>query len=305
MNRQDLIDTIAELLLQNEDKLFRGLTLNQVVQLASHDIVSKYKNSLEYINENTPNLEQFTVEKCKEILAQDKDLFNDLRLFDFYAISPSSFKNVFKGREYRLLSNIPNLIIARFESKPKHVVNLVEFLLQEKNNYKIKHVNFFEPDNEIGQYLRQHDLMDDFIHWGQGKFFTGKDDKYKKFVEQKPMRKIMSFNGLFVIYENKLFDYEVNIEAVAKSSVDKIIDFPDQDIQKLVDTHSSEDEEPVKQIIALFCQKNLLEPNNVKIKGKIEFTQEHEDVLKQYNLQHLINKINTNKQYAKQLKVNL
>lgn len=305
MNRQDLIDTIAELLLQNEDKLFRGLTLNQVVQLASHDIVSKYKNSLEYINENTPNLEQFTVEKCKEILAQDKDLFNDLRLFDFYAISPSDFKRVFKGREYRLLSNIPNLIIARFESKPKHVVNLVEFLLQEKNNYKIKHVNFFEPDNEIGQYLRQHDLMDDFIHWGQGKFFTGKDDKYKKFVEQKPMRKIMSFNGLLVIYENKLFDYEVNIEAVAKSSVDKIIDFPDQDIQKLVDTHSSEDEEPVKQIIALFCQKNLLEPNNVKIKGKIEFTQEHEDVLKQYNLQHLINKINTNKQYAKQLKVNL
>lgn len=305
MNRQDLIDTIAELLLQNEDKLFRGLTLNQVVQLASHDIVSKYKNSLEYINENTPNLEQFTVEKCKEILAQDKNLFNDLRLFDFYAISPSRFKNVFKGREYRLLSNIPNLIIARFESKPKHVVNLVEFLLQEKNNYKIKHVNFFEPDNEIGQYLRQHDLMDDFIHWGQGKFFTGKDDKYKKFVEQKPMRKIMSFNGLLVIYENKLFDYEVNIEAVAKSSVDKIIDFPDQDIQKLVDTHSSKDEETVKQIIALFCQKNLLEPNNVKIKGKIEFTQEHEDVLKQYNLQHLINKINTNKQYAKQLKVNL
>lgn len=41
MNRQDLIDTIAELLLQNEDKLFRGLTLNQVVQLASRDIVSK------------------------------------------------------------------------------------------------------------------------------------------------------------------------------------------------------------------------------------------------------------------------
>lgn len=223
MNRQDLIDTITELLLQNEDKLFRGLTLNQVVQLASRDIVSKYKNSLEYINENTPNLEQFTVEKCKEILAQDKDLFNDLRLFDFYAISPSSFKNVFKGREYRLLSNIPNLIIARFESKPKHVVNLVEFFLQEKNNYKIKHVNFFEPENEIGKYLRQHDLMDDFIAWGQKKLFTYSYNSYYSgiyalFGKQKPTRKVKNFNGILLME-----DYGLYRKHILK--LQKLIDF--------------------------------------------------------------------------------
>lgn len=313
MKKQDFIDTISELFLQNKDSfnINKFMTIEDILKQASLDIIMKYPSKYDdwtnYVTPDTPNLEQFTIEKCKSLLASRKDFLDEFKRVKNNGEKLSDFKNIYATKETELLKNIPAFIIAKFGDDRKELAFglLKNILSQSERRHPIATQNYFDENNEIGQWIKNNGFMDDFIHWGQGKFFTGKDDKYKKFVEQKPMRKIMSFNGLLVIYENKLFDYEVNIEAVAKSSVDKIIDFPDQDIQKLVDTHSSEDEEPVKQIIALFCQKNLLEPNNVKIKGKIEFTQEHEDVLKQYNLQHLINKINTNKQSAKQLKVNL
>lgn len=96
----------------------------------------------------------------------------------------------------------------------------------------------------------------------------------------------------------ELYQYEVNMKAVLKSSFESI--YLPKELKPLVEHFETlklwrtkdkeEQNRDYAEIIALFYQKELLEPNNVKINGKVKFGQWHEELLKSLDMHGLINK---------------
>lgn len=280
MNKQDVINQLAELFLQNKDK-FKGYTnLKDVVKMADPDVVSKYVGILDYISFKTPNLEQFSVAKCKEILKNDR--YCDEKLSE--CLNLNGFNDFFfTAQTLNLLSTIPNMIIAKFGDNPQNVLEILKSLISEKTDEPriIQTTDYFSNNNEVGQYLRQHNLMDDFIAWGQKKLFTYSYNSYYSgiyalFGKQKPTRKVKNFNGILLMEDYGLYDYEVDMKSVIDSSLDNCsFRFKNKTIKKIVAKSGSR----AAYLIAIYCQKDFLEPNNVKITNPVKYTEGVEEFL--------------------------
>lgn len=309
MKKQDFIDTISELFLQNKDNLNinKFMTIEDILKQASLDIIMKYPSKYDdwtnYVTPDTPNLEQFTIEKCKSLLASRKDFLDEFKRVKNNGEKLSDFKNIYATKETELLKNIPAFIIAKFGYDRKELAFGIfkNVLSQSERLHPISTQNYFDENNEIGQWIKNNGFMDDFIAWGQNRFFSKSNNYYlfQSFAEQTPIKKISSFGAMELMIYYELYQYEVNMKAVLKSSFESI--YLPKELQPLVEHFEtsqfwiSKDKEEKKrnlyaEVIALFYQKELLEPNNVKINGKVKFEQRHEELLNSLDMHGLINK---------------